>query len=338
MLSPHSPPDRTTSLDDDRADDIVYPATVPFLVVHLACLAALWAGVTAEALVLCGALYVLRMFAIGAGYHRYFAHRAYKTSRAVQFLLAFLAQTSAQRGVLWWAAKHRRHHSHADTELDVHSPRQHGFLRAHVGWIFTPRHGATDYDAIADFARYPELVWLDRHPYLPSALLRVLTWLIAGWPGLVVGFCWSTVLVWHGTFAINSVAHVAGRRRYTTSKLLNAATAAALARERPDVHVTCFDPGLMLGTGLSRQYPAAVRRLTTLLAPALGTVLPFASTPRSSGRALARLLLEVPAPAASGAYVDHRLRTRPASERARNAGFQAEELRDSRALLALATD
>ena len=127
---------------------------------------------------------------------------------------------------------------------------------------------------------------------------------------------------------------VAGRRRYTTSKLLNAATAAALARERPDVHVTCFDPGLMLGTGLSRQYPAAVRRLTTLFAPALGMVLPFASSPQSSGRALAQLLLELPAPAASGAYVDHRLRTLPASERARNAAFQAKVLRDSRALLA----
>jgi stearoyl-CoA desaturase (Delta-9 desaturase) len=131
-------------------------------------------------------------------------------------LLAFLAQTSAQRGVLWWAAKHRRHHSHSDTELDVHSPRQHGFLYAHLGWIFTPRHELTDYDGIADFARYPELVWLDRHPYLPAGVLGVLAWLIAGWPGLVVGFCWSTVLLWHATFAINSVAHVAGRRRYVT--------------------------------------------------------------------------------------------------------------------------
>ncbi|MDP9189562.1 MAG: hypothetical protein M3O25_09965, partial [Actinomycetota bacterium] len=78
--------------------------------------------------------------------------------------------------------------------------------------------------------------------------------------------------------------------------------------------------------------------LTTLLAPALGMVLPFASTPKSSGRALARLLLEVPAPAASGAFVDYRLRTRPASERARDASFQTEVLRDSRALLAHAMD
>jgi stearoyl-CoA desaturase (delta-9 desaturase) len=203
-------------VDDDPADDIVYPSTVPFVLVHLACLGAPWTGVTAEALVLCGALYILRIFAIGAGYHRYFAHRTYKTSRAVQFLLALLAQTSAQRGVLWWAAKHRRHHSHSDTEHDVHSPRQHGFIHAHLGWIFTPRHGATDYEAIADFARYPELLWLNRHPYLPAALLGVLAWLIAGWPGLVVGFCWSTVLLWHATFAINSVAHVAGRVRYVT--------------------------------------------------------------------------------------------------------------------------
>jgi len=129
-------------------------------------------------------------------------------------------------------------------------------------------------------------------------------------------------------------------RRRTSSRRSSSAraTVAALARERPDVHVTCFDPGLMLGTGLSRQYPPAARRLTTLLAPALGILLPFSSSPQSSGRALARLLLEVPAPAATGAYVDHRLRTLPASERARDAGFQADVLRDSRAVLAHATD
>jgi stearoyl-CoA desaturase (delta-9 desaturase) len=184
--------------------------------VHLACFAAVWTGVTAEALLLGVVLYVVRMFAVTAGYHRYFAHRTYQTSRIAQFLLAFLAQTSAQRGVLWWAANHRAHHRHADTLDDVHSPHHHGFLRAHVGWIFTPRRQRTDYEGIADFTRYPELVWLDRQPYLPAALLGVAAWLVAGWPGLVVGFCWSTVLVWHATFAINSVAHLAGRRRYVT--------------------------------------------------------------------------------------------------------------------------
>lgn len=128
---------------------------------------------------------------------------------------------------------------------------------------------------------------------------------------------------------------LAGRRRYTTSKLLNAATTAALARERPDVHVTCLDPGLMLATGLSRQYPAAARRLTTVLAPAVARAFPsFASTPAASGLALSRLLLDTPAPAESGAYVDHRLRTLPASRRAQDQTFQREVLSVSRALLA----
>jgi stearoyl-CoA desaturase (delta-9 desaturase) len=218
MLTPHHPTDRGARADDadDHADDIIYPSAIPFLLVHLACFAAIWTGLTAEAVLLGGGLYLVRMFAVTAGYHRYFAHRAYKTSRIAQFALAFLAQTSAQRGVLWWAANHRTHHRHSDTLADVHSPRQHGFWRAHLGWIFTPRYHRTDYGGIADFTRYPELVWLDRLPYLPAALLGAATWLIAGWPGLIVGFCWSTVILWHATFAINSVAHLAGRQRYVT--------------------------------------------------------------------------------------------------------------------------
>lgn len=204
---------RRAALPEDR---IKLVSTIPFVLVHVACLAALLTGVTVEALLLCAVLYFSRIFGIGAGYHRYFAHRTYKTSRAFQFLLALLAQSSAQRGVLWWAAKHRRHHKHSDTELDAHSPVRRGFLYAHLGWFFTPRHNDTELDAIPDFARFPELRWLDRHQYVPPAAVALLSFLIAGWPGLVVGFCWSTVLVWHATFSINSLAHVIGRRRYVT--------------------------------------------------------------------------------------------------------------------------
>ncbi len=128
-------------------------------------------------------------------------------------------------------------------------------------------------------------------------------------------------------------AATAGRRRYTTSKLLNAATAAGLARERPDVHINCFDPGLMLGTGLSRQYPPLARRLSTFFAPVIAMALPLASTPKRSGAALARLLLDEPPPAESGAYVDYRLHTLPASTQARNQAFQDRVLADSRRLL-----
>lgn len=196
--------------------DIVYPSAIPFLCVHLACLAALATGVTRQALMVAFALYWIRIFFIGAGYHRYFAHRSFKTSRVFQFCLGFFSQTSAQSGVLWWAEKHRRHHQYSDTDQDVHSPRRQGLFYAHVGWIFAARHARPDYRAVQDLCRFPELRWLDRHPHLPAGLLAFIAWLTAGWSGLVVGFCWSTVAVWHVTFCVNSVAHIAGRQPYIT--------------------------------------------------------------------------------------------------------------------------
>ncbi len=204
------------SLDRDSATDIVYPSTIPFLIVHLACFAAIWTGVTAEALALGLGLYWLRIFAIGAGYHRYFSHRAYDTSRTFQFILAVVAQTTAQKSVLWWAANHRDHHLHSDTELDVHSPRRMGFLYSHVGWIFSRAQSRTNFSRVADFAKYPELMCLHRYELAPAFALAVICFAVAGWPGLIVGFFWSTVAVYHGTFCINSLAHLVGRRRYVT--------------------------------------------------------------------------------------------------------------------------
>jgi len=197
-------------------DDIVYPSAIPFVLVHLACFGAIWSGVTWQALVLCLTLYWLRIFAIGAGYHRLFSHRAYSTSRVFQFVLAVLAQSTAQKSVLWWAAKHRHHHLHSDTEHDVHSPRHQGFLYSHLGWIFSRQHDTFDEEKVADLMRYPELRWLHKYELVPAILLAGLCFLIAGWPGLFVGFFWSTVLVYHATFCINSLAHVHGRKRYVT--------------------------------------------------------------------------------------------------------------------------
>ena len=208
--------DLTARGSDAEHDDIIYPSAVPFVLVHLACFAAIWTGVTATAVVLGIALYWLRLFAIGAGYHRYFSHRAYSTGRVFQFLLAFFAQSTAQKSVLWWAAKHRHHHLHSDTELDVHSPRQKGFLYSHVGWIFARRHDATDLVKVQDLAAFPELLWLHKYELVPPIILAATCFIVAGWSGLVVGFFWSTVLVYHATFGINSLAHVYGSQRYVT--------------------------------------------------------------------------------------------------------------------------
>jgi stearoyl-CoA desaturase (Delta-9 desaturase) len=202
--------------DEEFHEDIIYPDAVPFLGVHLACLAAIWTGVGKSALILCGVLYLVRMFAVTAGYHRYFSHRTYRTSRTGQFVMAWLCQSTLQKSVLWWAAKHRHHHKHADTENDVHSPRHRGFWYSHLGWVFSRRNDETPHEAVPDLARYPELVWLDRYQKVPAFTLALLCWLIAGWQGLVVGFFWSTVLLYHATFAINSLAHVVGTQRYVT--------------------------------------------------------------------------------------------------------------------------
>ncbi len=201
----------------DGYDDIIYPSAIPFVLVHLACIGVVWTGVTWQALAMCAILYWLRIFAIGAGYHRYFAHRAYATSRALQFVLAVLSQSTAQKSVLWWAAKHRHHHLHSDTEGDVHSPRHKGFFYSHVAWLFDRKHDKTDLVKIADFACYPELMWLHRYELMPALILALLCFVVGGWPGLVVGFFWSPVLVYHATFCINSLAHVHGRKRYVTA-------------------------------------------------------------------------------------------------------------------------
>ena len=194
-----------------------YGANLSFWGVHLACLAAIWTGVSWQMLLLCLALYVVRMFGVTAGYHRYFSHRSYKTSRVFQFLMAFLAMTSAQRGVLWWASHHRHHHKHSDTEDDVHSPVQEGFWWSHIGWILTREGIQTDEQRVKDLMRFPELVWLEEYFVVPPVVLGAATYLLFGWQGLVVGFCWSTVLLWHGTFTINSLCHVFGSRRYDTT-------------------------------------------------------------------------------------------------------------------------
>ncbi|NKF22154.1 acyl-CoA desaturase [Solimonas sp. C16B3] len=189
---------------------------VLFAAFHLACFAVIWTGFSWEAFALCIALYAVRMFGVTAGYHRYFSHKAYKAGRVFQFVLACLAQSSLQSGALWWAAKHRDHHRYSDTPLDSHSPRQYGFWFSHLGWIFNKQAQEVDYARIADFSKYPELRWIDKHHWLPGAAMGVAVWALGGWQALVIGFVWSTVLLWHATFCINSLVHVFGRQRYLT--------------------------------------------------------------------------------------------------------------------------
>lgn len=191
--------------------------TSPFWIIHLLYLLVLMIPFQAKYVFMALGLYFFRMFFVTAGYHRYFSHRSFSTSRFFQFLLAFGAMTSSQKGVLWWAAHHRDHHRSSDQPEDVHTPHHHGFWWAHMGWFLSDEHTSTDNSRVKDLLKFPELVWLDRFWFLPVAVYGVGVTLIWGLPGFVWGFCISTVLLWHGTFTINSLSHLWGSRRYETN-------------------------------------------------------------------------------------------------------------------------
>lgn len=194
------------------------PKSLPFVAVHLAAFIGVFLVPFSWPMVaLCVGMYYVRMFAITAGYHRYFSHRTYKMNRFFQFGMALLGTTAAQKGPLWWAANHRLHHRRSDQENDIHSPLQTGFAWSHVGWILGYDHDETQWDQVQDLSRYPELVWLNKHYLIPPITLGVLMGAFFGTSVLVWGFLLSTVLLWHGTFTINSLSHVFGSRRYTTT-------------------------------------------------------------------------------------------------------------------------
>lgn len=202
---------------------------IPFFAIHLGCLGALWTGVSTAAIIMCLAMFWLRMFAITAFYHRYFAHKSYKTTRGWQFVFAVLGNTAAQRGPLWWASHHRKHHKYSDQPEDIHSPIQHGFLWSHLQWFTSEAGYPTDYDKIKDFGRYPELRFLNRFDGLVPMLFACLMYATgetmayfwpsletSGWQMLIWGFFISTVLLFHATFTINSLGHIWGSRRFNT--------------------------------------------------------------------------------------------------------------------------
>ena len=214
---------------DGAADRIDWLRAAPFVAMHLACLGAFAVGVSPLAVAIAGLLYALRMFALTAFYHRYFSHRTFRTSRTVQFAFAVLGAASVQRGPLWWAAHHRNHHRHTDTALDPHSPAVHGFLWSHAGWFLTRSGFRTDWSRIPDLARYPELRWLDRFDTLVPVALAAGLYALGAWlesaapqlrtngPQLLVwGFFISTVVLFHATVTINSLAHRFGSRRFDT--------------------------------------------------------------------------------------------------------------------------
>ncbi|MEO8376357.1 MAG: acyl-CoA desaturase [Candidatus Sumerlaeota bacterium] len=215
--------------DGSESNEVDWLRVIPFFALHVACIGVLWTGISATAAIVAIALYVIRMFAITGFYHRYFSHRAFKTSRGFQFAMAVVGNSSVQRGPLWWAAHHRHHHKHSDSEVDEHSPHAHSFLWSHMLWFMTPKNFHTNMKSVPDLAKFRELCFLDRFDWLVPLLLAA--GLFALGTGLemfapslgtngpqlfIVGFFISTVAVFHCTCFINSLAHVMGKTRFDT--------------------------------------------------------------------------------------------------------------------------
>jgi len=208
----------STSAATGNPKRIAWLKASPFFAIQLAAVAGIfWFGWSWSGALLAVALYYVRMFGVTGAYHRYFSHRTYRTSRVFQFLLALLAMTSVQKGVLWWASHHRTHHRNSDQPNDVHSVLQDGFWWSHVGWIVSRRYDATDLSKVKDLARFPELRFLDRFHVLPPIAYATGLYLLGGSWALFWGFFVSTTLLWHGTFTINSLTHVFGSQRYVTT-------------------------------------------------------------------------------------------------------------------------
>ncbi len=220
-------PDRDVASLDDRHIRVI--DVLPILGIHLMCVPVLWVGWSWFALAVAAALFIARMFVITAFYHRYFSHRTFRTHRVTQFLFALLGTTCAQRGPVWWAAHHRHHHRHSDEHPDPHSPGLKGLLWSHIGWFLTERGQGIDWSAVPDWAKYPELRWLERNhmigPVVLAGLLYALGFALSVFaPSLntdgaqlcVWGFGVSTTLLYHGTFTINSLAHTIGTQRFRT--------------------------------------------------------------------------------------------------------------------------
>ncbi len=210
-------------------DSVQWKRIWPFLVLQASCVLVVWVGWSPVAVIVAAALYLLRMFGITAFYHRYFSHRSFRVGRGMQFVGALLGASATQRGPLWWAAHHRKHHRFSDTIDDAHSPVAHSFWWSHVGWIMSERHHPTDLKQVPDLAKYPELRWLDKNdtavPLMLLGFCLLLGWALQVWaPSLgtdalqmgVWGFSISTTVLFHGTASINSLAHLFGRRVWPT--------------------------------------------------------------------------------------------------------------------------
>ena len=214
---------------DLHGKEIDWARVIPYIIIHLSIISIFFVDFSLTAFWVFIGMYAIRMFAITGFYHRYFSHKAFKTSRLTQFIFAIIGASAVQRGPIWWAAHHREHHMHSDTIHDKHSPKAHSFFWSHTGWFLTKANFITHTRLVKELSRFPELRLIDRFdiviPILTClGLFYIGEYLNTAYPALETnglqllswGFVLSTILLYHSTFLVNSVAHLWGKKRYDT--------------------------------------------------------------------------------------------------------------------------
>ena len=169
--------------------------------------------------ILAVAMYLLVGMSICAGYHRFFSHKSYEASRAVQVFYAIFGAMAAQNSILWWSSSHRIHHQYVDRDWDPYNI-QRGFWWAHILWVFH-RHDAPPVSTNAtDLLKNPVVLWQDR--WYKAILivggfgLPTLVGALFGDPiaGLLWGGFLRLTVIHHTTFFVNSLAHYVGKPTY----------------------------------------------------------------------------------------------------------------------------
>lgn len=212
-----------------KESPIDWGKSIPFFIVWgIAIIGPFFTGISLAAITVAAVLYVVRMFFVTGFLHRYFSHKSFSTSRFWQFVFAVLACTAVQKSPVWWASVHRHHHQYSDEKEDPHSNFWYGIWESHFVWILRRDFDKTNTGLVRDLVKVPEIYWLDRYQlYLvPAILLGVACFILgrilgeeystSGTQMLIVGFFFGTFVLHHGTFCINSLAHVIGRKRYET--------------------------------------------------------------------------------------------------------------------------
>ena len=165
------------------------------------------------------ASHFLRAIGLTLAFHRYFAHRAFKMNRLARFVWVWIGTSAMQKGPIWWAGHHVNHHKYADRDGDPHSPMVSGVYYAHIGWFLNDsRHDTLEptNPVIRDFSKVPEIAFIEKYFFLPPLTLAIAMFALGGFPLLIWGFCLPTMTLAHATFAINTVNHMFGSRRFET--------------------------------------------------------------------------------------------------------------------------